>query len=68
MLDEQGELFILALLDTVVAFPVALYHLEKSGDYDNIEASVSEVLLLCLASGSDRLRASKVPNVPPSCV
>ena len=66
MLGEAGELRILILLDKVVAFPVALYHLEKSGDHNDIETRVSEVLL-CVASCSECLRASKVPSLPPSC-
>ena len=33
----------LTLLDEVVAFLVALYHLEKSGDHNDIEARVTEV-------------------------
>ena len=66
MLGEAAELFILTPLDKVVAFPVALYHLEKSGDHNDIEARAFEVLL-CVASCSECLRASKVPNLPPSC-
>lgn len=30
---KQGEVFLLHLLDDMVAFPIAIYHLEKSGDY-----------------------------------
>ena len=66
MLGEAGELFILIPLDNVVAFPVASYHLEKSGDHHDIEALVFEVLL-CVASCSECLRVSKVPSLPPSC-
>ena len=36
---KQGELFILALLNNVAAFPVAFYHLEKSSDHDNIKSA-----------------------------
>ena len=35
-----GELFILTLLNKVVGFPVALYHLEKSGGYSDLKARV----------------------------
>ena len=37
---KLGKLFILILLNKVVAFPVARYHLEKSGDHNDIEALV----------------------------
>ena len=37
---KQGELFILILLNKVVAFHVALYQLEKSGDHNGIKALV----------------------------
>ena len=66
MLGEAAELFIFTPSDKVVAFPVALYHLEKSGDHNDIEAHVFEVLL-CVASRSECFKASKVPNVPPGC-
>ena len=63
---KQKWLFILTLLDKVVAFPVALYHLEKSGDHNDIEARVFKVLLY-VASCSECLRASKLSNLPPGC-
>ena len=37
---KQGEVFILTLLDKVVAFLVPLYHLEKPGDHNDTEARV----------------------------
>ena len=42
---KQTELFILTLLDKSVTFPVALYHFKESGDHNDIEARVFEVLL-----------------------
>ena len=35
---KQGDLFILILQDKVVVIRVALYHLEKSGDHNDIES------------------------------
>ena len=64
-LVKQGELFILTLLDKVAAFPAALYYLEKL-------ATIMTLKLACLRyycmwlHGSECLRASKVPNPPPS--
>ena len=42
---KQGELFILGILDKVAAFPVALYHLDKSGDHSDVERLALEILL-----------------------
>ena len=42
---KQGELFMITLQEKVVALPVALYHLEKSGNHNDIDTRVSEVLL-----------------------
>ena len=42
---RQGELFGLTILDRLVSFLIALYHLEKSGDRTDIEGRVFEVLL-----------------------
>ena len=42
---KQKEIFILTLLNKVVAFPFESYHLKKSGDHNDIEAHVFEVLL-----------------------
>ena len=41
---KQGEVFLLHLLDDMVAFPIAIYHLEKSGDYNDVKSRVTEVL------------------------
>ena len=41
---KQGEVFLLHLLDDMVAFPIAIYHLEKSGDYRDVKSRVEEVL------------------------
>ena len=49
---KQTELFILTLPHKSVTFPVTLYHLKGSGDHNDIEARVFEVLL-CIASCSE---------------
>ena len=41
---KQGEVFLLHLLDDKIAFPIAIYHLDKSGDHINVENRVKEVL------------------------
>ena len=41
---RQGEVFLLHLLDDMVAFPIAIYHLDKSGDRIDVENRVKEVL------------------------
>ena len=41
---KQGEVFLLHLLDDMVAFPIAIYHLDKSGDHIDVEKRVKEVL------------------------
>ena len=63
---KQGELFIFPPPDEFVALTVALYQLEKSGDYNDIDTSVFEVLLYG-ASCSKCLRVPKVSNLPLSC-
>ena len=67
MLAEAGEVIYLhSILDKVVAFSFAFYQLEKSGAYNDMEASVFEVLLYD-ASCSECLKASKASNFPLSC-
>ena len=44
---KQGEVFLVFLqhlLDNMVAFPITIYHLKKSGDYNDVKSRVTEVL------------------------
>ena len=41
---KPGAVFSLHLLDDMLAFPIAIYHLEKSGDYNDVKSRVTEVL------------------------
>ena len=63
---KQRELLIFTLLDKAVAYPAALYHLQESGDQNDIEAPMFEELL-CVVPYSECLRTLKVPNLPHSC-
>ena len=49
-----------------ITFFVAFYHLKKSGNLNDIEAHVFEVLLYA-ASCIECLKDSKVSNLPLSC-
>ena len=44
MLGKAGGVIYSYLRHKIVAFPVALHHLEKSGDHNDFEACVFEVL------------------------
>ena len=37
---KLGEVFLLHLLDDMIAFPIAIYHLDKSGDHIDEENRV----------------------------
>ena len=39
------EVFIIQLLDIVVAVPVTVFHLEKTGDSEDAQKRVEEVLI-----------------------
>ena len=57
---RQGEVFLLHLLDDMVAFPIAIYHLDKSGDRIDVENRVKEVLT--------RLDFAKRNKLMPVCM
>ena len=42
---KQGKVFLLHLLDDMVPFPMAIYHLEKCGDYNVVKSRVIRLSL-----------------------
>ena len=63
---KQGEVFLLHLLDDMVAFPIAIYHLEKSGDYNDVKSRVTEVLKYVSACTAC-LESAKRSGLAPVC-
>ena len=63
---EQEEVFLLHLLDDMVAFPIAIYHLDKSGDHIDVENRVKEVLTYASAC-STCLDSAKRNKLMPVC-
>lgn len=63
---KQGEVFLLHLLDDMVAFPIAIYHLEKSGDYNDVKSRVTEVLKYASACTAC-LESAKRSGLAPVC-
>ena len=64
---EQGEVFLLQLMDHLIAIPVGIYLLDKSGTHEDIEQRVKEVLLYVTACGTC-LHQCKVTGNPSRCI
>ena len=45
---KQGEVFLLQLMDHLIAIPVGIHFLDKSGTHEHIEQRVKEVLCMLL--------------------
>ena len=63
---KQGEVFMLQLLDQLIAIPIAIYLLEKSGTHIDIDLRLKEVLLYVTSCGTC-LHQCKATGQPPVC-
>ena len=63
---KKGEVFLSHLLDDMVALPIAIYHLDKSGDHIDVENRVKEVLTYASAC-SMCLDSAKRNKLMPVC-
>ena len=65
---KQREVFLLHLLDDMIAFPITIYHLDKSGDHTGVENRVKEVLTYMYASACSMcLDSAKRNKLMPVC-